>query len=118
MLIDNGRTKVLADPVGPRGAALHPLLGLPERVPGLRDGSAATPTARSTRARSARSSPRSCAGTTSDVDKSLPYASTLCGACFDVCPVRIPIPDLLVHLRHKVVDEADRGRASDAETRR
>ncbi|WP_067672340.1 lactate utilization protein B [Nocardia miyunensis] len=30
---------------------------------------------------------------------SLPYASTLCGACYDVCPVRIDIPSILVHLR-------------------
>ena len=35
---------------------------------------------------------------------SLPYASSLCGACFEVCPVRIDIPEVLVHLRVKVVD--------------
>src|SRR5688572_23666519 len=35
---------------------------------------------------------------------SLPYASSLCGACFEVCPVRIDIPEVLVHLRSKVVD--------------
>ena len=35
VLLDNGRTKVLADEVGPPGAALHPVLGLPERLPGL-----------------------------------------------------------------------------------
>ncbi|MEX2573605.1 MAG: LutB/LldF family L-lactate oxidation iron-sulfur protein [Balneolaceae bacterium] len=35
---------------------------------------------------------------------SLPYASTLCGACYEVCPVKINIPDVLVHLRGKVVD--------------
>src|SRR4029434_3508606 len=29
----------------------------------------------------------------------LPYASTLCGACRDVCPVKIDIPALLLHLR-------------------
>ena len=34
---------------------------------------------------------------------SLPFASTLCGACADVCPVRIDIPALLVHERSKVV---------------
>jgi L-lactate dehydrogenase complex protein LldF len=34
---------------------------------------------------------------------SLPFASTLCGACFDACPVRIDIPSLLVHLRAQVV---------------
>lgn len=31
--------------------------------------------------------------------KDLPTASSLCGACGEVCPVRIPIPELLVHLR-------------------
>jgi L-lactate dehydrogenase complex protein LldF len=35
---------------------------------------------------------------------SLPYASSLCGACFDACPVRIDIPEVLVHLRGKVVE--------------
>jgi L-lactate dehydrogenase complex protein LldF len=36
---------------------------------------------------------------------SLPYASSLCGACFDACPVRIDIPSLLVHLRARHVEE-------------
>ncbi len=44
-------------------------------------------------------------GMHSEVDRNLPYASSLCGACFDACPVRIPIPQLLTHLRAKVVDE-------------
>lgn len=34
-----------------------------------------------------------------DPNDSLPYASSLCGACYDVCPVKINIPDLLVQLR-------------------
>lgn len=34
---------------------------------------------------------------------SLPYASTLCGACYEVCPVKINIPEILIHLRGKVV---------------
>jgi L-lactate dehydrogenase complex protein LldF len=34
----------------------------------------------------------------------LPFASSLCGACEDVCPVRIPIPELLVHWRQKAVE--------------
>jgi L-lactate dehydrogenase complex protein LldF len=34
---------------------------------------------------------------------SLPYASSLCGACYEVCPVRINIPDVLTHLRAEVV---------------
>lgn len=33
----------------------------------------------------------------------LAKASTLCGACEEVCPVKIPIPDLLVQLRHRTV---------------
>jgi len=35
--------------------------------------------------------------------ESLPYASSLCGACYDVCPVKINIPEVLIHLRGKVV---------------
>jgi L-lactate dehydrogenase complex protein LldF len=35
----------------------------------------------------------------------LPFASSLCGACTDVCPVRIPIPDLLVHWREQAVQQ-------------
>src|SRR5690606_12278311 len=31
----------------------------------------------------------------------LPKASSLCGACNEVCPVDIPIPDLLLKLRHR-----------------
>ena len=34
---------------------------------------------------------------------SLPYASSLCGACAEVCPVKIDIPEVLVHLRGEVV---------------
>jgi L-lactate dehydrogenase complex protein LldF len=41
---------------------------------------------------------------------SLPYASSLCGACYDACPVKIDIPSLLVHLRARHVEEAERAR--------
>jgi L-lactate dehydrogenase complex protein LldF len=34
----------------------------------------------------------------------LPYASSLCGACYEVCPVKIDIPRVLVHLREKAVE--------------
>jgi L-lactate dehydrogenase complex protein LldF len=44
-----------------------------------------------------------------DPSNSLPYASSLCGACYDVCPVKIDIPSLLVELRARAVD-SDRGR--------
>jgi L-lactate dehydrogenase complex protein LldF len=39
---------------------------------------------------------------------SLPYASSLCGACYEVCPVKINIPEVLVHLRGKIVDQKRR----------
>jgi L-lactate dehydrogenase complex protein LldF len=35
----------------------------------------------------------------------LPWASSLCGACYDACPVKIDIPSVLVHLRGRVVRE-------------
>ena len=35
--------------------------------------------------------------------KTLPYASSLCGACYEVCPVKIDIPTVLLHLRGKAV---------------
>ncbi|HEY0263947.1 MAG TPA: LutB/LldF family L-lactate oxidation iron-sulfur protein [Granulicella sp.] len=37
--------------------------------------------------------------------RSLPYASSLCGACYEVCPVKINIPETLIHLRGRVVRE-------------
>ena len=43
----------------------------------------------------------------------LPWASTLCGDCADACPVRIPIPDLLLYWRQRLV-EAGRAPAVEA----
>jgi L-lactate dehydrogenase complex protein LldF len=40
-----------------------------------------------------------------DAAPSLPWASSLCGACYEVCPVKIDIPTVLVHLRGRVVRE-------------
>ncbi|BBZ04706.1 iron-sulfur cluster-binding protein [Mycolicibacterium chitae] len=104
VLVDNGRTDALADPVGRaalrciRCSACLNVCPVYERAGGHSYGSiypgpigaVLTPQLR---------------GTVSAVDRSLPYASSLCGACFDVCPVRIDIPSLLVHLRTKVVDD-------------
>jgi L-lactate dehydrogenase complex protein LldF len=42
---------------------------------------------------------------------SLPFASSLCGACYEVCPVKIDIPSVLLHLRSVAV----RAKASPAE---
>ncbi len=38
----------------------------------------------------------------------LPFASSLCGACRDACPVKIDIPRLLVHLRAQVAERIGR----------
>jgi L-lactate dehydrogenase complex protein LldF len=38
--------------------------------------------------------------------KPLPYASSLCGACYEVCPVKINIPEVLLHLRGEVTHHA------------
>jgi L-lactate dehydrogenase complex protein LldF len=39
--------------------------------------------------------------------KQLPYASSLCGACREVCPVKIDIPELLLHLRAEIAEKSD-----------
>ncbi|MEZ0070158.1 L-lactate dehydrogenase complex protein LldF [Streptacidiphilus sp. MAP12-20] len=39
-----------------------------------------------------------------DHAETLPFASTLCGACYDACPVKINIPEVLTHLRAKVIE--------------
>jgi len=36
--------------------------------------------------------------------KTLPFASSLCGACYEVCPVKIDIPTVLLHLRRRAVE--------------
>ena len=41
----------------------------------------------------------------------LPYASSLCGACREVCPVKIDIPALLLHLRSEIVEGSTSGTA-------
>ncbi|BBZ64494.1 LutB/LldF family L-lactate oxidation iron-sulfur protein [Mycolicibacterium monacense] len=109
VLLDNGRTSVLADEVG--RAALHCIrcsaclnvCPVYERTGGHAYGSVYPGPI------GAILSPQ-LTGTTGhdDPNASLPYASSLCGACFDACPVRIDIPSILVHLRAKQVD-AQRG---------
>ncbi|RZT85948.1 L-lactate dehydrogenase complex protein LldF [Pseudonocardia sediminis] len=104
VLLDNGRTNVLADEVGRqalrciRCSACLNVCPVYERTGGHAYGSVypgpigaiLTPMLRGV-------------GHDKQTD-SLPYASSLCGACFEVCPVRIDIPEVLVHLRAEVVD--------------
>lgn len=105
VLLDNGRTDVLSDPVGRealrciRCSACLNVCPVYEKVGGHAYGAVypgpigavLTPQLR---------------GTESAVDRSLPFASSLCGACNEVCPVEIPLAELLVHMRSKVVDAA------------
>src|ERR671927_776314 len=103
VLLDNGRTAVLADEVGRealhciRCSACLNVCPVYERAGGHAYGSVYPGPI------GAVLSPQ-LHGTASARDRSLPYASTLCGRCFEVCPVRIDIPQVLVHLRGTVVD--------------
>ena len=105
VLLDNGRSHVLADRVGRqalrciRCSACLNVCPVYERTGGHAYGSVYPGPIGAVLNPQLR-------GTASTIDKSLPYASSLCGACFDACPVRINIPELLVELRGQVVDEA------------
>jgi L-lactate dehydrogenase complex protein LldF len=103
VFLDNGRTQALADPVGRqalrciRCSACLNVCPVYERTGGHAYGSVypgpigaiLTPQLR---------------GMDDPVDRALPFASSLCGACYEVCPVRINIPEVLTHLRARAVD--------------
>ncbi|WP_035302992.1 LutB/LldF family L-lactate oxidation iron-sulfur protein [Actinokineospora inagensis] len=100
VLLDNGRTRALADDIGRdalrciRCSACLNVCPVYERTGGHAYGSVypgpigaiLTPQLRGP----------------DPVADSLPYASSLCGACYEVCPVKIDIPRALVHLRAEV----------------
>ena len=102
VLLDNGRTDVLADEIGRqalnciRCSACLNVCPVYERTGGHAYnsvypgpiGAILTP---------------QLVGVGDPGPDSLPYASSLCGACYQVCPVKINIPQVLVHLRGKVV---------------
>lgn len=48
----------------------------------------------------------------------LPYASSLCGACREVCPVKIDIPELLLHLRAEITEGTAAGAKADVTVKR
>lgn len=50
--------------------------------------------------------------------RQLPYASSLCGACREVCPVKIDIPELLLHLRAEISDGTAAGAKADIPVKR
>jgi L-lactate dehydrogenase complex protein LldF len=101
VLLDNGRTRVLADEIGRqalhciRCSACLNVCPVYSRTGGHAYGSVypgpigaiLTPQLRGIENAS-----------------SLPFASSLCGACYEVCPVKIDIPKVLLHLRAQAVD--------------
>lgn len=108
VLLDNGRTATLADPIGRealkciRCSACLNICPVFERAGGHAYGSTYPGPI------GAILSPQLTGmDSADDPSASLPYASSLCGACFEVCPVRIDIPAALLELRHqKVRDHA------------
>ncbi|WDV30929.1 LutB/LldF family L-lactate oxidation iron-sulfur protein [Streptomyces sp. AD16] len=110
VLLDNGRTAALADSVGRealnciRCSACLNVCPVYERTGGHAYGSTypgpigAVLTPQLAGMHAAKDDPNS----------SLPYASSLCGACFDACPVKIDIPSLLVELRHQNTEQSGR----------
>jgi L-lactate dehydrogenase complex protein LldF len=114
VLLDNGRTRVLADQVGRetlaciRCSACLNVCPVYSRTGGHAYGSVypgpigaiLTP-----QLRGVGEAP------------TLPYASSLCGACYEVCPVKIDIPRVLVHLRGRVVAEGASGTGERAAMR-
>ena len=103
ILIDNGRTAVLADELGRqalrciRCSACMNVCPVYERAGGHAYGSTYPGPI------GAILSPQ-LSGIEAAHNNSLPYASSLCGACFEVCPVKINFPEVLVHLRAKDVE--------------
>ncbi|MCA1718015.1 MAG: iron-sulfur cluster-binding protein [Actinobacteria bacterium] len=102
VLLDNGRTEVLADEIGRqtlnciRCSACLNVCPVYERTGGHAYnsvypgpiGAILTP---------------QLVGIGKPGSDSLPYASSLCGACYEVCPVKINIPEVLIHLRGRIV---------------
>ncbi|WP_188037736.1 LutB/LldF family L-lactate oxidation iron-sulfur protein, partial [Actinotalea sp. JY-7885] len=108
VLLDNGRTRALADEIGRsalhciRCSACMNVCPVYERTGGHAYGSVypgpigaiLTPQLLGLESRDAATA-------------SLPFASSLCGACYDACPVKIDIPTALVHLRDRALHDGD-----------
>ncbi len=115
ILIDNGRTAVLKDEMGRqalhciRCSACLNVCPVYQRAGGHSYGSVYPGPI------GAILSPQ-LGGIEAEANNSLPYASSLCGACYEVCPVKINIPDVLVHLRGKDID-AQHGKGEEGTKR-
>lgn len=105
ILLDAGRTRVLADPIGRqalrciRCAACLNVCPVYRRTGGHAYGSIYPGPIGAILAPQLDGLER---------HRTLPFASSLCGACEEVCPVAIDIPRVLVHLRSAVVESSPR----------
>ncbi len=110
ILLDNGRTDVLADTVGRqalrciRCSACLNVCPVYERTGGRAYGSVYPGPIGAILTPQLRGIARH---PVDEQTASLPFASSLCGACFEVCPVRIDIPEVFVHLRGQVVRQSE-----------
>ncbi|WP_298180796.1 LutB/LldF family L-lactate oxidation iron-sulfur protein [Saccharomonospora sp.] len=108
VLLDNGRTTALADEVGRqalrciRCSACLNVCPVYERTGGQAYGSVYPGPI------GAILAPQLVGDMDDEQAASLPYASSLCGACYEVCPVRIDIPEVLTHLRSQAVQAKSR----------
>jgi L-lactate dehydrogenase complex protein LldF len=112
VLLDNGRTATLADEVGRqalrciRCSACLNVCPVYERTGGESYGSVYPGPI------GAILTPQLVDDPHDQQAASLPFASSLCGACYEVCPVRINIPEVLTHLRARSV--AAKGRSPES----
>jgi L-lactate dehydrogenase complex protein LldF len=103
VLLDNGRTATLADRTGRqalrciRCSACLNVCPVYERTGGQAYGSVYPGPI------GAILTPQLVQDPHDEQAASLPFASSLCGACYEVCPVDINIPEVLTHLRAEVV---------------
>jgi L-lactate dehydrogenase complex protein LldF len=103
VLLDNGRTATLADEVGSKAlrcircSACLNVCPVYERTGGQAYGSVYPGPIGAILAPQLSGDPHDPQAA------SLPFASSLCGACYEVCPVGINIPEVLTHLRAEVV---------------
>lgn len=102
VLLDNGRVRTLADEIGRealaciRCSACMNVCPVYERTGGHAYGSVYPGPIGAILTPQLQGPPHA---------QTLPFASTLCGACYDVCPVKINIPEILVHLRAQVHED-------------
>lgn len=117
ILMDNGRSAVLSDPAGRdalrciRCSACLNVCPVYEHAGGHAYGSVYPGPI------GAILSPQ-LTGVAAAENDSLPYASSLCGRCYEVCPVKIDIPSILVHLRDEDVRTKHGERRQQEKTQR